>query len=79
MVALNEANNSSGATNNNNALISAESGAISTTTDVDIANNVASPAAGPLGLDVVFIIEASAHISPYTESLKTNYITPTLE
>lgn len=29
--------------------------------------------------NVVFLIEATAHISPYVESLKTNYIIPTLE
>ncbi|XP_027205076.2 uncharacterized protein LOC113798707 [Dermatophagoides pteronyssinus] len=30
-------------------------------------------------VDVVFVIEATAHISPYVESLKTNYIIPTIE
>jgi len=29
--------------------------------------------------DVVFLIETTAHISPYVESLRTNYIIPTLE
>lgn len=29
--------------------------------------------------DVVFLIESTAHISPYVESLKTMYIMPTLE
>lgn len=29
--------------------------------------------------DVVFLIEASAHISPYVESFKTNYIIPSIE
>ncbi|CAG2173436.1 unnamed protein product [Oppiella nova] len=29
--------------------------------------------------DVVFLVEATANLSPYVESLKTNYIIPTLE
>jgi hypothetical protein len=29
--------------------------------------------------DVVLLIEATANLSPYVESLKTNYIIPTLE
>lgn len=78
MVALNEVSNNGATTNN--SMASVESDAINILTDgCDTTNNESSPAVGPLGLDVVFIIEASAHISPYTESLKTNYIAPTLE
>lgn len=40
---------------------------------------VASETAASPVADVVFVIEATAHISPYVESLKTNYIIPTLE
>ena len=29
--------------------------------------------------DVVFLVEATANLSPYVESLKTQYIIPTLE
>lgn len=29
--------------------------------------------------DVVFVIEATANLSPYVESIKNNYIIPTLE